>query len=482
MKKQIINIVWLKRDLRLQDHSPFHACEKNVYPYIGIYIYDPALLSSRDTSIRHLKFVYGSINNMNKNLDALKKIYSFYGNTVSVFKFLKSYFKICEVHSYEETGNLLSFKRDIAIRRYLKNHNIKFIEHQRDGIVRGLKNRKGWDQNWYKNANSKITSNTYFNYLNENITFDKYELPKDFASDLNQYSRKFQTPGESSAHEILKSFTEGRGFEYSKNISKPHKSANSCSRLSTYLAWGNISTKQAYQHVKKCDNFMKNKRSFNAFLIRLKWRSHFIQKFESEYQIEKRCANRAYEKLKYNNDINYLKNWKNGTTGMPLVDAVMRCLKSTGWINFRMRAMLVSVLCHHFDCNWKLGANHLARLFLDYEPGIHFSQFQMQAGTTGINTVRIYNPIKQSYDQDYEGIFIKKWVPELKNLDSHYIHEPWNTPPIFKKSSVKYPNPVIDIIESGRKARTKMWKFKSKLDVKSENTRILRLHTRNFKQ
>ena len=70
-------------------------------------------------------------------------------------------------------------------------------------------------------------------------------------------------------------------------------------------------------------------------------------------------------------------------TGIPLVDACMRCLKATGWINFRMRAMLVSFLCHHLDCDWRLGVYHLARLFLDYEPGIHYPQFQMQAGTWG---------------------------------------------------------------------------------------------------
>ena len=173
--------------------------------------------------------------------------------------------------------------------------------------------------------------------------------------------------------------------------------------------------------------------------------------------------------------------WKNGATGFPLVDANMICLKKTGWINFRMRAMLVSIFSYQFDCNWKLGARHLAELFLDYEPGIHYSQFQMQSGTTGINTIRMYNPIKQSNDHDPNGVFIKKWIPELRNIPVEYIHEPWNMPPLINTLSQDsiYNNPCVNIVESGKAARTKIWSFKASKEVKNENKRILHLHVRN---
>ena len=160
-------------------------------------------------------------------------------------------------------------------------------------------------------------------------------------------------------------------------------------------------------------------------LTRLKWHCHFIQKFESECDYETLCVNSGYESLENKNDPSLIKAWEEGFTGFPMVDACMRCLKATGWINFRMRAMLVSVFCHHFDCDWRRGVYHLARLFLDYEPGIHYTQFQMQAGTTGINTIRMYNPIKQSQDHDPKGIYIKEWVPELREVPVEFIHEPW---------------------------------------------------------
>ncbi len=164
-----------------------------------------------------------------------------------------------------------------------------------------------------------------------------------------------------------------------RDISKPLDSRYSCSRLSTHLAWGNISPRQVYLFVRYHPQYHKQKkRDLSAFLTRLKWRSHFIQKLEDEVSYEDKCNNSGFEKLEWS-DRGYLKEaWEKGETGVPLVDACMRCLWHTGYINFRMRAMLVSFFCHHLDQDWRRGTDHLAWLFLDYEPGIHFTQFQMQ--------------------------------------------------------------------------------------------------------
>jgi deoxyribodipyrimidine photo-lyase len=111
-------------------------------------------------------------------------------------------------------------------------------------------------------------------------------------------------------------------------------------------------------------------------------------------------------------------------TGYPFVDACMRSLNATKWLNFRARAMLVSFASYALNLDWRRFAPHLARTFLDYEPGIHYSQLQMQSGTTYGSPPRIYNPIKQSVEKDPEGEFIRRWVPELRDLSGDAIHLP----------------------------------------------------------
>ena len=486
MKKQALNIVWLKRDLRSQDHEPLLSAEQAGIPYLIIYLFEPSLIKYPDTSLRHLQFIYHSILNLNKTIAPFNRnVEIFYGEALAVFEYLSESFDIKSVFSYRESGTQITWQRDKEINSFCKEHQIYWQESQRDGILRGIKNRDTWNQKWHATMHTPLIVNKY-SVSEEKSLEHPFLFPEKLEIQLKEYPKQYQPAGEQNAWRYLNSFTNQRGFNYQRHISKPVESRISCSRLSPYLAWGNMSIKQAFQFIGTHPNGTKNSRAFSAMLTRLHWHCHFIQKFEVECSYETECINKGYERLLHNKNEDFIKAWKTGTTGYPLVDACMRAVENTGWINFRMRAMLVSFLAFNLDQDWRECSYHLSRQFLDYEPGIHYPQFQMQAGTTGVNTVRLYNPVKNSQEHDPDGVFIKKWIPELSDVPIVNIHEPWKMTVLEQsfcgvKIGEDYPLPIVDLQKSARVARDKIWEHRKHPAVQKDKKRILNTHVNRSK-
>jgi deoxyribodipyrimidine photo-lyase len=141
-----------------------------------------------------------------------------------------------------------------------------------------------------------------------------------------------------------------------------------------------------------------------------------------------------------------------------------------------MRAMLMAVASYHLWLDWRKPGEHLARLFTDYEPGIHWPQVQMQSGTTGINTIRIYNPVKQGHDQDPDGAFIRQWLPELASVPDEFIHEPWTWDGANQILDKTYPMRIIDHLAAARSARERVWALRKGQSFRSTAATIQNKH------
>jgi deoxyribodipyrimidine photo-lyase len=254
-------------------------------------------------------------------------------------------------------------------------------------------------------------------------------------------------------------------------MSSPVSGFDACSRLSAHFAWGSVSIREANRaaraelaRLRSMDSPPAGWRgALDSFVGRLHWHCHFTQKLEDEPRLEFENLHPAYDALDKPFDEARFAAWAEGRTGLPFVDACMRALIATGWMNFRMRAMLMAVASYHLWLPWRPTGLHLARVFTDYEPGIHWPQVQMQSGTTGINTVRIYNPVKQGYDQDPDGAFVRRWVPELAGVPAACLHEPWRWD---GAAGLDYPAPVVDHKAAARAAREAIWGLRRSADYR----------------
>ena len=511
-----MDVVWLKRDVRLHDHGPFAEVARSANPFLILYLYEPDQLAEPTVHGSHLSFLHEGLIDLDNRLQpgctgkiddeeksTLTSLTICHSTAIDTLEFIhQNHHRIGRVLAHEETGHWQSFMRDKAVRKWCRSKGIPFIEFNQTGVTRCLRSRDDYSQKFKVLMTKPRHTTPKVNELRKRLTVlrnlpgsmpnskldlsSMSEIPKAQRSDRPQRQQK---GGETKALATLESFLQERGSDFSAGISSPNTSWTSCSRLSPYLTFGHISLRYVLQTLQtRQDQLRKFKKegrkigswlkSLQAFSSRLHWRSHFIQKLESEPYLENRDLCPAYQTLRREEgDWNpaYYQAWESGRTGFPFVDACMRCLLQHGWLNFRMRAMLVSFATYNLWLDWKRIAHHLARVFLDYEPGIHYPQLQMQAGTTGINAMRVYSVTKQGTDQDPKGIFIRRYVSELENVPDEHIHEPWKMAASVQ-SKVKtlisscnesskamdnedwniYPEPIVNEQESAKRAKSRV--------------------------
>ena len=476
-----MQIVWFKRDLRVEDHAPL-AQAVSSGAVIPLYIMEPMLWAEPDYSKRQYDFLRETLKELQHILYLRgQELIIRTGKAEAVFSDLHEQYNVQTIWSHQETGNLWTFERDKKIHAWTQKKGITWYELPNNGVVRKLRSRNGWAAKWLKRMQKPLIPPP------EKLTpvdVKTMTMPQpDQVGLLDDGCVNHQQGGRSAALICLESFLNERGTFYTKEMSSPRTAFASCSRLSAHIAFGTLSIREVFQaaslraiEVKQCASLPYQKswqQAMRSFLGRLRWHCHFIQKLEDQPRIEKENLHSAYRCLRpARGSKEYLEAWKVGKTGYPMIDACMRALIATGWLNFRMRAMLVSFAAYHLWLDWREFAPYLASLFVDYEPGIHYAQVQMQSGTTGINSIRIYNPIKQGIDQDPEGVFIKKWIPELIDMPHTCIHTPW----IYPSKMGDYPQPLVDEAIARKSAADKIYALRKPLVHQIEANAVFEKH------
>jgi deoxyribodipyrimidine photo-lyase len=488
--RQTVHVVWFKRDLRVLDHAPLaQAADRG--RVLPLYVIEPSLLAAPDFDALHFEFIRECLVELRETLHRRgAPLIVRVGEVVDVLRELAAGFELAGLWSHEETGNAVTYARDRAVAAWCRAQGIPWVEVAQSGVVRRLESRDGWSREWSRRMRMPLTPAPA---LSAPAGLDPGRVPT--ADDLGlrhacaAVARRsdVQVGGEHRALATLEAFLAGRGARYAKEMSSPITAPSSCSRLSPYLAWGAISMRTVVQRAETAlaeaaqGNASIPRGSLRAFLGRLHWHCHFIQKLESEPAIEHRCFNRACEGLRSEARPAHFAAWCEGRTGYPFVDACMRYLQTHGWINFRMRAMLVSFAAYDLWLDWRSFRDFLARQFIDYEPGIHYSQLQMQSGVTGINTLRIYSPVKQGIDQDRDGVFVRRWCPELAGVPATALHTPWVMSSVQQRKAGcvldrDYPRPIVDHAAAVRYARAQFADVRRSAFGRQEAERVYELH------
>ena len=460
-------LVWFKRDLRVQDHPALSLAAQSGQ-VLPLYMVEPDYWALPDTSARQWAFTAEALGDLRRDLAALgAPLIVRVGDAVPVLDRLCRQHAITRIISHEETGNLWTFDRDRKVAAWARGNGVEWVELPQSGVLRRLRSRDGWARQRDAFMAAPITPSP--SALSPVPGIEPGAIPSAKALRLPEDRCPHrQSGGRNQGLALLDSFLTRRGEPYRSAMSSPLTGERACSRLSPHIALGTLSVREVVQITAARQADRPGGRwagSLTSFQSRLAWRDHFIQKLESQPDIEIRALHRASDALRPRvPDATRLAAWTAGETGLPFLDACMRYLAATGWLNFRMRSMVMAVASYHLWLDWRATGTFLARQFTDYEPGIHWPQVQMQSGTTGINTPRIYNPLKQGQDQDPSGVFTRRWVPELAEVPDAHLQTPWRWDGASSLLGRRYPEPIVDVMAAQRAARDAVFGLRRKAD------------------
>ena len=352
--------------------------------------------------------------------------------------------------------------RDKRVKFFLDKKNINY-ETYNDQIIYEpgfLKTGQGlsysvftpFKRKWIENFEMDFLDIEYRYEVRNNLDYSSNVRDFDFNyKKTHQVNMELWPAGEDEAETRLLRFLDEKAIDYSKNRNDPI--LDGTSRISPYLALGVISSKKCILEALKINNFEFNSGHIGVtkWIDEIVWREFYKNIMFSFPKVSKGQPFQDYSKAivwRYHDD--EFNAWKEGRTGFPIVDAAMRQLLNEGWMHNRLRMVVAMFFTKNMLHDWRLGEEYFMQNLIDGDFASNNGgwQWSSSTGTDAAPYFRIFNPITQSTNFDKEGTFIKKYVPELKDLDKSVIHNP----SIEHRKYCKYPEPILDLKESRLRA------------------------------
>lgn len=406
-----MNVLWYKRDLRIRDHEALQYALRNG-PVLPIYVAEPSIWRKPDLSVRHFQFVVQSLKELQMEWEKRGgRLFFFIGEMVEALRLIYEFYGPFQLFSHKENETFEAAERNQTVRVWMGAHDLPFYEIS---LFKGQNNT--FKQMW-KEYICKAPIDPP-----ERLISPEHG-PKDFFTSIEPlYS--FHVKGEPISYGQVGG--EEKGLEMLKNIS--------LESLSAYLAWGNLSIRQI---LKEAGN-EPNARSAMKLYAKALVEQDVLLALSDQTDLDL---------MRVETEEEYYKRWLQGRTGIPIIDAAMRCARKTGMLRDSFKEMAVSFLCLTMFWDWRRPALDLAKLLIDYRPEVHYAWVRNAAGES--RRMRIPHAVKTGRKEDPNGDFIKRYVPELNHLPPKYIHEPWKYPGFFQ---LNYPSPYVDIEKANRKA------------------------------
>jgi len=457
-------LVLFRNDIRLDDNpalkSSFEECSK----VHALYLFSPNQFKAHNESRIKINFVVKNLKLLNKDLDALNVGLTILSSTGFqedpdiILNFFKE--NNFDTLYFNEAFGVDENHRDNRIKEIFNLHHLKYKSFNDQTLYDpgSIKTNDGkpysvftpFKRKWLEKFNIDMLDIEY-NYkprqevlIKSNLSNFNFQVTDD--PRLNIWQN-----GEDAARKILREFLDCKIKNYAKYRNDPILEGTS--RISPYLTIGLISSRRCILEALKLNDLDINNgnKDILKWVDEIVWREFYRNIMHSFPKVSKGKPFQEYTKnINWRFDEFEFNSWKNGRTGFPIIDAAMRQLSEEGWMHNRLRMVAAMFFTKNMLHDWRLGEKYFMENLIDGDFSSNNGGWQWSAstGTDAAPYFRIFNPITQSKNFDKNGEFIKKYIPELKDLDTSVIHEP----PANIREHLNYPQPILELKASRLRA------------------------------